>query len=243
MSAAGVTRRHVWLLAGGLLATGSLFHPASPLAAQSVRTPSGPWTLSRRLSRGLRDGKTITVKRAWRIRFAEQSRGIAIAGEQVDVSVDAPPNLAPLSQIERERSTEGMFPILLGVDGTIMAAGNTTSSGSFENAITTATALLEEGGFSQDSVKQQALYMAQLQKAGSSLLDRLPGDLFYPSTDPFREVRALPLPDGGSGEFEFRWQASVQDDTALLKHAQREVITRIGESERRSSEEWTLTSL
>lgn len=159
------------------------------------------------------------------------------------MSVDAPPNLAPLSQIERERSTEGMFPILLGVDGTIMAAGNTTSSGSFESAITTATALLEEGGFSQDSVKQQALYMAQLQKAGSSLLDQLPGDLFYPSTDPFREVRALPLPDGGSGEFEFRWQASVQDDTALLKHAQREVITRIGESERRSSEEWTLTSL
>ena len=82
--------------------------------------------------------------------------------------------------------------------------------------------------------------MAQLQAAGSSFLDEMPGDLFYPSITPLREVRQVPLGEGMVGEFEIRWEASAKADTGLLENARREVITRIGESERRSSEDWLL---
>ena len=73
------------------------------------------------------------------------------------------------------------------------------------------------------------------------MLDQMPGDLFFPSTTPVRETRKVPLGGGGFGEFELSWNASVQQDTNWLASARREVITRIGESERTSWEEWTLS--
>ena len=243
MASAGLTRRHALVFAMSAMAVGPAFAPSGSLAAQSLAPPKGSFALTRRLTRGLRDGNSIVVTRTWIVAFAPQSRGIAVSGTQTAVSVEAPPKLAPLTKIEEDRSTEGMFPILLAPDGTIVAAGENTSQASFEASIRTAQSLLEESGFSEARARQQVVYMAQLQRAGSSLLDELPGDLFYPSTEPFRDVRQVALPDGASGEFELRWEASVQSGTALLDRARREVITRIGESERKSSEDWSLKAL
>ena len=236
------SRRRVNLLALSAIAASLVGLPTQTLGAQNLFRPTGPATLTRRLSRGLRDGKAILVTRSWRIAFEAQARGIAVAGEQMSVSVEAPQQLEPLARIEEQRSTQNMFPILLGPDGTIMAAGQNTSRSSFDAAVETAQSILQQGGFGEDSVQQQGAYLAQLQEAGSSLLDELPGDLFYPSTEPFREARAVALPDGTQGAFEMTWIASAQEGSGLLKDARREVITRIGESERRSSEEWSLTA-
>ncbi|MDJ0978506.1 MAG: hypothetical protein QNI87_08205 [Erythrobacter sp.] len=240
MIADGLTRRHAWLFTMGALACGAAPFPTSLLAAQSVAWPSGTCTLTRRLSRGLRDGQAVVVTRSWRVTFAQQSRGVAVMGQQASVSVEAPPKLARLSQIERERSTHKMWPILLSPDGTIVAAGQLTTRASVNNAIKVAEAIFEEEGLSGDSAAQQARYLAQLQRAGSSLLDQLPGDLFCPSTTPFHDVRRVALPDGGYGEFEVNWRARAQEGSTLLDIARREVVTRIGESERRSSEDWSL---
>jgi len=241
MTGRSLTRRRLGLYSMGVLLTGSGAFPLQPLLAQSVTLPNGACALTRRLSRGLRDGNAIVVTRTWRVTFAEQARGVAIGGEQMSVSVEAPPRLAPLAQIEEARSTEGIFPILLAPDGTIMAAGPGTSPSSVDAAIETAQSLLKASGYADGTVAQQGIYMAQLQKAGSSLLDEMPGDLFYPSTKPVHDVRQLALPDGTSGEFELTWQASVNEGTKLLETARREVITRIGSSERRSNEEWSLS--
>lgn len=240
MDAAGLSRRQATLWAMGALVVGAVARPAPLLASQEVPVPSGAWRLTRRLVRGLRDGKSVTVERAWRIAFARQSRGIAVSGEQVAVSVEAPPKLAPLAKIEEERSTQGLFPILLAPDGIIVAVGQNTTQASFEAAVETAMAMLEEEAGDRDGAAQHARYLGKLQLAGSSLLDELPGDLFFPSTTPFREVRQIALPGGGSGEFEVSWTASGQAGSGLLKEARREVITRIGESERRSTESWAL---
>ena len=243
MTDRSLTRRRVGLYSMGVLLIGSGALPLRPLWAQNVTLPKGACALTRRLSRGLRDGKAIVVTRTWRVTFAEQARGVAIAGEQMAVSVEAPPRLAPLTKIEEARSTKGIFPILLAPDGTIVAAGQSTSPSSVDAAIQTAQDLLEASGYADGSVAQQGAYMAQLQKAGSSLLDEMPGDLFYPSTKLLRDARQLALPDGTLGEFELTWEASVNEDTKLLETARRQVITRIGSSERRSSEEWSLTAL
>ncbi|MEM7701368.1 MAG: hypothetical protein AAF251_05475 [Pseudomonadota bacterium] len=240
MTAPSFSRRRASLLGLGAMAAGLVGFPLQPLRARTLYRPEAPATLTRRLSRGLRDGNAIVVTRAWKVTFEEQARGIAIAGEQIAVSVEAPSPLEPLARIEEQRSTQGMFPILLGPDGTIMAAGQNTSRSSFDAAVETAQSLLQRSGFGEDSVEQQGAYMARLQKAGSSLLDQLPGDLFYPSTQPFRDTQAVALPDGTQGAFEVTWMASVKDGTRLLETARREVITRIGETERRSSEEWAL---
>lgn len=225
------------------LGMGASGFATAPVFAKEVRLPLATYRLTRRLSRGLRDGTAIIVTRSWNVSFARQARGFAITGEQSAVLVEAPEHLAPIAKIEEERSSEGMFPILLAPDGTIMAAGQSTSQASFNASVATAQDLLEQSGLAKGRVEQQGVYMAQLQKAGSSLLDELPGDLFFPSTAPFREVRKVALPDGGTGEFELRWVASVVEGTSRLDKAQREVITRIGSSERRSSEDWSLTPL
>lgn len=242
MSAADLTRRRVNLFATGALLAGCVGFPVGGLRAQVAAVPSGEFLLTRRLSRSLRDANTIVVTRSWRITFARQSRGITISGEQACVSVEAPPRLKALARIEEERSTSTMFPILLAPDGIIVAAGQNTSQKSVDSALTTARNLLAENGFAKGSPAQQGIFLVQLQKASAALLDEMPGDLFYPSTTPVNDIREVALPDGTAGEFELRWQASAQEGSPLLKKARREIITRIGESERTTIEEWSLTA-
>ena len=242
MDAAGLSRRQATLLALGA------FVFAKPAIAARTSTkdatlPAGDCLLSRKLVRGLRDGNTITVTRGWRIEFARQSRGIAISGEQVSVTVEAPEKLSPIAKIERERSTKGLFPILLAPDGMIIAAGQNTAQSSVDETVRTAETLLSKQMGEADAAAKHARYLSNLQLAGSSLLDEMPGDLFYPSTETYREVRRVALPDGSTGEFEVSWEASAKAESGLLETARREVITRIGASERRSSEEWSLKGI
>jgi len=234
-------------MALGAFAVGSACPVAASLGKKPLSLPPGAWLLKRRLQRGLRDGLAISVTREWRVQFARQSRGIAVSGAQVSVAVDAPERLAPIAKIEEQRSSDAMFPILLAPNGKIIAAGQNTSQESLDEAVRAGTALLAEempkAMAGARPAAQHARYLAQLQQSRSSLLDELPGDLFYPSAKPFRAVRQIALPDGRSGEFAVNWEASAHNESGWLNTARREVITRIGESERRSSEDWSLKAL
>lgn len=239
MMDAWLSRRKALGFAGCAIA-GGLGLSSSALMAATVAVPEGAMKLMRKLSRGLRDGKAITVTRSWRVEFTLQSRGIAVSGKQISVEVEAPPALAQLSEIERTRSTASLFPILLSPDGRIMAAGEITSRDSLDRAITVAERLLDKRDMGSETANNANLFFASLQQAGSSMLDEMPGDLFFPSTQPASNTRNVPLPDGTIGTIELSWQASVQSGTALLASARREVTTRLGESALQSSEEWRL---
>lgn len=240
MKALALTRRRASIAALRSVALFGAVIPSSLRGARGVLLPTSACLLTRCLVRGLRDERSITVTRGWQIKFSRQARGLAISGEQVSVSVDAPARLAAIAKIEQERSTKGLFPILLGPDGKIMAIGQNTAEENVDAAVELAQQILDTKTPQTNGPSQHAAYLAQIQDAGSSVLDEMPGDLFFPSTAPFREVRRIVLPDGSSGSFEMRWQASTQDGSGLLKAARREVITRIGESARKSSEEWSL---
>ena len=243
MAMTGLTRRNALRIVLSSLGYASAFSLA-PAFAQERRTyPTKPMLLTRRLVRGLGDGKSIIVERSWIIEFATQGQGIAITGKQSSVFVNAPEVLAQIAEVEEARSTDDMFPILLAPDGTLMAAGSAGSEESMNAALKAAEALFMERGFSSASSAEQLEIIAQLQRSGAQLLDKMPGDLFYPSTLPVRKARTITLSNGAKGEFELSWQASAQPGSALLKEARREVITRIGTSLRKSSEVWTLSDL
>ncbi len=238
-----ITRRSVL---GGAMA-GALFGvtaaPAPLWAAKSIRIPAGPMRLIRRLERGMRGGVVLVVEREWQVEFAVRVSGFAISGEQTAAAVDAPSALASLAQIERTRSTAGMFPILLEPDGTIAATGQYTQASDVGAAVKKAEAIIADRAIPGEAKTLQMRYLAQLQRATSSLLKQLPGDLFFPSAPPSHAVRPVALPDGLQGEFEVSYEARHAPDRPWLERAERRVVTRIGQSERRSREVWTMAAI
>ncbi len=235
-----ITRRGVLggAMAGAVVGFGV---PTAPLlAAHSIRIPTGPMRLTRRLERGMRGGAALVVEREWLVVFTAEGNGFAISGEQIAASVDAPSGLEPLAKIERTRSTAGMFPILLAQDGTIAAAGQYTQAHDVGAAVKKAEAIIAERAIPGDARALQMRYLAHLQSASSSFLKQLPGDLFFPSTPPSRAVQPVTLPDGLVGEFEVTYDARHAVGHPWLDRAERRVVTRIGQSERRSREVWIL---
>ncbi|MEO0462548.1 MAG: hypothetical protein AAF127_05420 [Pseudomonadota bacterium] len=221
--------------------SGSLANPA--LAAQHVAIPPAPMRLRRKLVRSLAKGRTLSVARAWKVTFAAQGSGIAITGEQLSANVEAPEALAALARIEQERSTASMFPILLDANGTIMAIGSSTSEATLADAVREAEEIIAARNLDEATQAEQRRFINDVTNSGAMILDRMPGDLFYPSVKPVRQIREVVLPDGAKGEFELNWTAARQEAQPWLARARREVITRIGDSEQRSSEEWQLAAL
>lgn len=235
----GDTRRTIlgWLFGAGGLA---IMGPAHALATGELALPPREMRLTRRLRRQLGGEAVLEIRRSWDVGFIRQGRGVMITGVQVSAAVDAPPHLAELARIEQSRSTAAMFPIALDEHGVILDAGRPDSTTALADAVAAAQRLIARapGPATRDSAVQQ--HLAQLQQAGASLFDRLPGDLFFPSGEPAVRSGTVPLPDGTQGEFALTYSARPVPGMPWLAEAAREVVTRIGGFERRSREEWEM---
>lgn len=208
--------------------------------ANSLRLPPAPMRLVRRLERELADGNRIVVEREWLIAFTAQAAEVVISGRQLRVEVTAPPRISAIAEIERRRSTDGKFPILLDADGLISASGNATNPQDLADAVRTAQEIIARQAASPLEAARGNLFLAQLQQAGSAIFDSLPRDLFFPRKPAWREVRPVSLPDGSTGEFEVDYVAVPAPGAAWLDHAKRKVTTRLAGTERRSSEYWQM---
>ncbi|MEM8724766.1 MAG: hypothetical protein AAGE86_04500, partial [Pseudomonadota bacterium] len=217
--------------------------PAALFAAQGLDYPRRPMRLVRRLERGMRGGAVLTVEREWQIEFSAQGSGIVVVGEQVGAAVDAPDELAALARIEQSRSTADMFPILLGTNGVIAAAGQYTKAQDLAAAVSKAESIIANRPIPAAAKSQQMLYLSQLQRAGTSFLSQLPRDLFFPVGEAVRAVRPVELPGGLMGEFEMTYDARSAPGRGWLEHAVRHVVTRIGQSERQSREIWSMSAI
>ncbi|MEP3422523.1 MAG: hypothetical protein ABJN35_12365 [Erythrobacter sp.] len=221
--------------------------PHTLFARSGLAIPPRPMRLFRRLERSLRGGASLSIERNWRIEFgysadhgADGASTISITGTQIDVAVDAPESLAALTAIERSRPTDQMWPIMLTSVGRIYAAGNGTRAADIAAAVDEARRMIEQRDIPDDERAAHQAYLMQMQRAGASLLDRMPGDLFYPSEEPRRSSQQINLPNGGVGQFEVLYTARCSTQGAWLAQADREVVTRIGQSESRAKEQWTL---
>jgi len=196
--------------------------------------------LRRRLVRGLRGGEQITIDRAWAVTFNPVSKGAEIFGHQISADVNAPDLLSSLARVERERSTDAMFPIQLDAHGALVAAGPFTLAGDLAIAVDIASKLIAERPVFNTDKQQQLDYITGMQRAATDWLDSLPSDLLYPIREPIRAVQRIDMPNGALGEFELSYEATPHQGGPWLGQAERQIITRIGSSERASSEEWTL---
>lgn len=241
----GATRRR---LLAGLIAAGGAGAFAGPLramlATDGLALPEGPMRLGRELVRGLAGSAAITVRRGWDIGFARQARGIVISGTQTSVTVDAPPSLAELAGIEAQRSTAGMFPIMLSEAGLVLASGSAqTAPADMAAALRAAEAMIAARPQSTEARDNMRLYLTEIHRAGSGQFDSLPPDLFFPSGTAQRRVETVSLPGGLSGTFELTWETRAAPGTGWLIEGRRTIVTRIEELERRSSEVWTMAAI
>ena len=236
------SRRQAFVkMAGAALGFALLGAPIRAFAqAESVLPPS-PMRLSRRLDRTLTGGNMLTVWRSWEVDFARQSRGIVITGRQLNARVTAPAGLEALTQLEESRSTADMWPILLSERGRILAAGGSGNDADLAAAIEIARELIEARDLSESAEISQLAILNEMQQASATLFDSLPDDLFYPTGEPVRSVQSIELPNGLSGEFEVTYDAEFAENGGWLVRAVREVITRIGITEKRAREEWVLS--
>ncbi|MEL6878110.1 MAG: hypothetical protein AAGL68_08450 [Pseudomonadota bacterium] len=202
--------------------------------------PHMPMRLARRIERELRDGEKLVVIREWQVDFARQGLGIIISGQQLSAQVEAPAMLEPLAAIERARSTSGMFPIMLSDAGNIIALGDGLAEDDLEAAAREAKILIAKSSDNPAKQAQRRTLLVHLQKASGSVLEQMPRDLFFPREKAVQSARPVSLPDGSMGEFELTYVARCAPGHSWLRQAERRVITRIGDEERRASEIWTL---
>lgn len=226
------------LLAGAAVIT--CIPIVSAAATRRLSIPSGPMDLQRTITRGLGQNANIAVSRSWVIQFAMQGSGVVVSGKQVDVEVDAPSSLETFARIEKSRSTDAMFPMMLSDLGLLMAAEPQSASDDVQRALAEARQVIEARGLPGDDKAAQIAGLAELQRNAGSMLEGIPPDLFFPMEASSKTVESVVLPGGMTGEFELHYTAECASDAPWLKRSERRVITRVGDSERRSSDVWTM---
>ncbi len=241
----GSTRRGFAAALFGLSALGvrPFLAPARAVSDGPLPLPTGPLHLTRLLLRAVdeRGVAAITVRRWWEVSFERQGRGIVVSGRQVGTKVEAPPALADLAVIEEARDASSLLPLMLSERGAILSAPVAAET---NEAVTTALRAAER------MIAQQPLpatekdrlgrYLGEVHRAGTGLLDTVPGDLLFPTSVPYRHSETMALPDGLTGRFTLSYEARPQPDAPWLARAERRVWTVIGSSERRAAEVWTL---
>jgi hypothetical protein len=228
----------------GAAFTGTLLSaplPQALLARRVAEGALGSFDLRRILVRGLSDGKAITVTRQWRCDMVPEGEIIRVSGEQIDVSVEAPEQLAPLAAIERRRKVTGLFPATINADGLLDQAHIGTAPEDITAAINAAMDVYAARGASAETRASAASFLSSLSQRSAEMISNVPPNLFFPTPGEQRIEREIVLPDGNIGGYSLVLRAQAEDETGMLKESSREVITRVEESERKSRESWEMT--
>jgi hypothetical protein len=201
--------------------------------------PSGTLVLTRTLYRSLPDGKEIVIARRYTIRFSPEDDGYRLDGELLGADVVAPPVLANLAEIERNRPDRGLFPARLDSDGMIRGSDmGPVDSGARQQAVGGATSLIARAPLPTGTKQESNQFLAQVAKASSGTA--WPRFLFNPGQNERRESREIALPDGTVGHVEVRVHAEGVMPSGLARMVERTVTTRLSGTERVTREVWTL---
>jgi hypothetical protein len=202
--------------------------------------PSTPLTLTRELRRALADGKEVVSRRSYEIRFVPDGAGYRIDGVMISAEVEAPPALAALAALERQRRDIGLFPLQLGGDGMIITqhgASDPAAEAQSRALIGGAIQHLALTGADRQAAAQTAIRLeAQARAVGGNW----PSDLFHPATGQRSQVRQIPLPDGSFGTVTETISAAGAN-SGLLRRMERRVVTELDGTRRENREIWTLS--
>lgn len=201
--------------------------------------PSTPLVLTRTLYRDLADGKQVVVTRRYAIRFTAQGDGYRVDGTLIDATVDAPPFLSRLADLERQRPDSGVFPAMLDGRGMIRSGGaGKLDPRTRQQALDRAQTMIAGAPAPAGARRETSALLGQV--AGSSGGSSWPVFLFNPGPAERVERRQMALPDGGQGEVEVRIRADGLQPGGLPQRLERVVVTRLAGTERTSREVWTI---
>jgi hypothetical protein len=205
--------------------------------------PPTPMLYVRRLERGLVDGASLTVTRSFAVRFMREGGGYRVDGEQVAVTVDAPPQLDALARLERERVEASLFPLELDGEGAILGVAPGAERAQLDEAVRAATAQIERGPHTPAVREELRAFVDAVHRNSADLVTELPRDLFAPADLVRSESRAIALPGVSEGRVRLSFTAERDPLTGLMRTARREIVTEIAGDLRRTVESWSLTPL
>ncbi len=240
MTTSGGMGKSVWLAGAAALVALAALGDTVPAAASpgSFSPPASPLLLTRTLIRPLPDGNTITTRRSYEVQIKRDGAGYRVEGRLVEVTVDAPPSLAALADIERARPDNGMFPIMLDTQGLIIGGGTRVSDGSLDRAATVAVAQMGSSGLPAVDMLQAQAFVTQLR--GRSPRSLWPADTFNPAPGKRSESRSVPVPGGGQSQITIEIEASGPGTHGRIAELERLVTTDLDGNKRLTRERWQL---
>lgn len=196
--------------------------------------------LSRTVIRELSDGKEIVVKRSFRVQFIASKNGYTVTGIPDGVTVNVPPVLERMADLERQRSEPGPFPLLIDSRGVIHDAGQggLPDRQARENARRVGSGLLQAAPIADHAKAESIQLLGAL--ASDPRTSPWPADLFS-AKDPERRMhRTVALADGSQGEIDVVLRVGKWLPCGIPALFERVITTELGGTRRVSREVWSL---
>ena len=200
--------------------------------------PDAQMVLTRTLHRPLPDGNAIVTTRSYAVRIVPMGNGYRVEGTLIEAKAEAPPMLAALAEIERKRTDEGLFPILLDENGMIASGGALLADGSLNRSTEIATAAIGKAGLNRSDLAQTTAFVSQL--GSHAARSQWPADIFRPLPGRRSESRAIPLPGGEQGSVTIEIVGEGPDLDGQIAALDRVVTTDLAGDRRLTREHWQL---
>lgn len=217
-----------------------------PLAAKAsgpanthFAPPSSDMILTRIVWRELADGGSIMVRRSYAVRFVPEESGYRLDGHLIDATVDAPPELAPLAELERTRPDNSLFPIRLDGQGKVLSDGVAPIAETRQAAASIAQGVLAKAPM-RPTDRAEALKQAKVLGTDNGVYGHVPLDLFQPQPGERHERRPVALPDGQTGAVEIAIKVADVQSGGLAGSVERTVTTELAGTRRVSREVWSI---
>jgi hypothetical protein len=202
--------------------------------------PTAPLVLTRTVWRNLRDGQQVVARRSYRVTFTPDGEGYRVTAELTGVTVEAPPALAALAELERNRDDGRHFNLKLDRTGRICGVtdGDDPASQS-DNLAAAARTMLASAHLDPATRAEGAAMLARLTDGQSGAV-ALPPLLFNPPVTDSRESRALELPGGTRGQIDVILASHRSVAGGLPDLVSRTVVTTLEGTQRVVREEFAL---
>lgn len=194
--------------------------------------------LSRTVIRELSDGKQIKVTRRYAVQFAAIEDGYLLDGKLVDVSVDVPPLLGGLAELERKRNESGMFPVRIDASGSIVGGSveGQADRSARDEMTTRASAILGQTGMPEENLQLGTRFVSQTMQAAPR--SSWPADLLKIQPGEHRQSRVVALAGGAEGRIEVVTRVDALLPCGLPRSIERTVVTSLAGTRRVSREIW-----
>ena len=226
----------------------------APLALASMETqalaqsragfapPSAPMVLSRTVIRELSDGKQIVVKRSFIVQFVVSGNGYMLTGAPLGVTVDVPPVLEGLAELERKRNEPGPFPLKVDSRGVIdVESDGSSDQQARENARRMGSSMLQAAALPEQTKRETIEILGNMARDPRS--SPWPVDLFSAKDAERHMHRSVTLADGSLGEVDVVLRVEKWLPCGMPALFERVITTDLSGTRHVSREVWSLEPL